>query len=395
MPRLERYASVFIIVIALIVDRNIMFVRGLQNLRYKLSSCQCIVRNRRFAAAKKLRNTPESSREYDSITKQVLTVSERAAKVAEKGADWDKWTYGTFAISPTSPYNDPVDDGLQSGNQKQSASSSKSGSHVGFDPLWSCLSEDELQKAVSILTPYVTDERQQKFEKVLSTRTQSVRFVFENPSNANNVWAALRTLDSFGLQFTDMIFNDESYICQWRKGTMGAALGSQKWMTMFQHADTNKCLLGLKEQGYTIIASDLQAESLQSDKINWKSLLSKSSSNSISPRVDDDLKVAIVMGNESDGISPAARQLADHLLYIPMRGFAESLNLSVAVAVLCAQLDNQSMLRADLPEMWKQRILMTWLARTVRSSETHLKRAGIEVPYTSMYERIGGFSTKP
>jgi len=178
---------------------------------------------------------------------------------------------------------------------------------------------------------------------------------------------------------------------------MGAALGSQKWMTMFQHYDTEKCLLGLKEQGYTIIASDLQAESLQSDKINWKSLRSKSSSTSATSQSDnaEDLKVAIVMGNESNGISPAARRLADHLVYIPMRGFAESLNLSVAVAVLCAQLDNQSMLRADLPEIWKQRILMTWLARTVRSSGTHLKRAGIDIPYSSMYERIGGFSTKP
>lgn len=330
--------------------------------------------------------------------------TERDVVVPMDPPSWDKWEYGTFPVVGINSIvtsieacgdhavlkkkvarkitmNQYDDEEWKEFNQKSL-----------FDPLWGCLSDDQVSKAIEALEPLATDTRKDKMTTVIAQRTDHVRFIFENPSNANNVWAALRTLDSFGIQFVDLIFNNETYICEWRKSTMAAALGSQKWMSLKQHSKTSDCLLHLKEKGYKIIASDLHASSLDSNRIDWNRLTRQSSDLETEQSPS---KIAIVMGNENTGITQATRDLADHLLYIPMKGFAESLNLSVAVAVLCTQLDQQSMLKANLNPSVKDRVLLTWLARTVRGSKKILQRENIEVPYKSLYERIHNVTSRP
>jgi hypothetical protein len=39
--------------------------------------------------------------------------------------------------------------------------------------------------------------------------------VYENPSNANNVWASLRTFDAYGIQFIDVIMQVEFAQLYW------------------------------------------------------------------------------------------------------------------------------------------------------------------------------------
>ena len=61
-----------------------------------------------------------------------------------------------------------------------------------------------VREAIAALAPFVTEARRATFERVLSQRSQSCRVLFERPSNPNNVWACLRTIDSFGLQHVDV-----------------------------------------------------------------------------------------------------------------------------------------------------------------------------------------------
>lgn len=318
--------------------------------------------------------------------------------VSEK---WNQWDYGSFpvrkksnkhAIPKVSQRAQPVEKVIYTDKEKADFKKASN-----FDPLWTYMSDDDVVKAAELLRPLVSAERQLKFNNVLASRTQQVRFVFENPSNANNIWAALRTLDSFGVQFVDIVFNDAAYISEWRKGTMGAALGSQKWMTLKQHDNTQLCFSQLKAEGYTVVASDLHAESLSSDRIDWKNLTAKVhgiDGDQTTPSLLEKGKIAIVMGNEGDGISSSARESADYLMHIPMRGFAESLNLSVAVAVLCAQLDGQGMLSGTLAESTRNRILLTWYARTVRGSKEILRREKFSLPFTTVYDSINNVSTR-
>ena len=85
------------------------------------------------------------------------------------------------------------------------------------------LSPEIVQQSIDILSPYVQDRRMERIDKVLSQRTRHTRFLFENPSNPSNVWACLRTLDSFGIQYVDVIVNSDMY-------TGKAAVGQKKGM---------------------------------------------------------------------------------------------------------------------------------------------------------------------
>jgi hypothetical protein len=73
------------------------------------------------------------------------------------------------------------------------------------------LSPETIQRSIDILTPYIQPRRLERIEQVLSSRTKHTRFLFENPSNPSNVWACLRTLDSFGIQYVDVIIDSSLY----------------------------------------------------------------------------------------------------------------------------------------------------------------------------------------
>lgn len=106
-------------------------------------------------------------------------------------------------------------------------------------------------------------------------------------------------------------------------------------------------------------------------------------------------KIVIVMGNEETGITNTMRENADGLFYIPMKGFAESLNLSVASAVMCAVLDAKGVLFPDMDRTTKNRIMLTWMLRSVKGSLPILRRAGLNIVGNSRYNKIGNITTNP
>lgn len=280
-----------------------------------------------------------------------------------------------------------------------------------LDPMWSHISDEAILKGIQVLEQFISNERKQKFDSLLSNRTQSFRFVFENPSNPNNVWAALRTFDAFGIQNVDIVLNNtntkisetivdcgggksDNLKFGSRKGTMNSALGAQKWLTLREHNDSANCIRHLKEQGYLIYATDIHSGAIALTDINWNAECDvKKCEVSTTP-----LKVAIVMGNELTGISNEMKKLADKSFYIPMKGFAESLNLSVACAVICTTLQCHRQLNGDLDPLTRNRILFSWLTRTVKGSMGILRRyeiQGIRASDNSVFNSIGSTTTRP
>lgn len=258
---------------------------------------------------------------------------------------------------------------------------------LAHDPLWAHLSDEQVAGCMAALQPHMSDERNKRFDQVIGSRTDNVRWVFENPGNLNNVWAALRTLDSFGVQFVDIIIDRKHTGSEERERhrSMSTALGSQKWLTLRQHSSTASCLTALRDSGHAILCTDLHDTSLCLPDVQWDEITGSAGGR----------KVAIVMGNERSGISAAARQLAAHSLYIPMKGFAESLNLSVACAVICATLASKQMLPGNLPVGLRNRVQLTWLARTVKGSPAILRRHGYPVHGDGVYNSIGGVTSRP
>lgn len=299
---------------------------------------------RPFSSKKQIQN--ERKKDADST----LSISESDS--------FSNWEYGTFCYGK---------------HTKMDKSP-----HQVEDFLWNELDDNHVNECINVLKTFCNDQRVTKLESVLDNRTEYVRMVYENPANPNNVWAALRTLDSFGVQNVDIVMEQFHYQKGWRRATMVSAMGAQKWLSLQQHYNTGDMIKQLRDDGYRIIATDLGPRSKPISEIDWKS----------SP-------CAIVMGNELTGISDEVRAAADETFYIPMKGFAESLNVSVAAAVLLSALDNQNVLKPGINEKDKSRILLTWLARSVPGSLAVLRREGYSITGNSLYPPIGKFTTKP
>jgi tRNA G18 (ribose-2'-O)-methylase SpoU len=288
---------------------------------------------------------------------------------------WETFNYGSFnrATSPTKKQREFLH-----------VLSTESPPKETMDPEWKQLTDDEIERGIKVLETYVTDDRKAKMDRVLSQRTSAARIVFENPSNANNAWAALRSMDSFGIQYCDIITDSTVYVNKHRRGTMHQALGSQKWMSLKQHSSTQKCLDGLIKDGYRIAVTDIHhPKSIPMNQVKW-----------------NEQKTAIVLGNELKGISDIARDRADIHFYLPLKGFAESLNVSAFCACLCENLEQSGILDPGhplgvIPDQDKSRIYLTWLARTAPGAIPLLKREGLDIQCERLYETIAGFTTKP
>lgn len=106
-------------------------------------------------------------------------------------------------------------------------------------------------------------------------------------------------------------------------------------MTLRQFGSTEEAIRVLREEeGCLIYASDLNPASMDVRNLNWDVDIEQVSSN------DDYIQrpICVVMGNEDRGISAKMRELADETFYLPMCGFAESFNLSVATAITLAHM---------------------------------------------------------
>lgn len=315
--------------------------------------------------------------------------------------DWSHWEFGSFTTR-TRRTSEQTNADRSAQNKKNNANK-----YCNIDNEWSYLSDAQVEKGIQALMASSTPGRVSKLESVLDDRTSNVRFIFEDPHNPNNLWAALRTADSFGIQFVDIIVNEGHSPAAMQK-SMVQALGSQKWLSLTQHTSTGSCLQALKRQGYHVIASDLSPSSKPLGSIQWGDSTPDASTRS-SPcghpatvesearPTSSEFKIAVVMGNEKSGISDDMRSQADELFYLPMKGFAESFNLAAASAITCAYLDAMHVLVPSLTPSLKRRILLTWLARSVDGSMPLLRKAGLEVGNNRKppYAVVCGVSAKP
>ena len=149
------------------------------------------------------------------------------------------------------------------------------------------------------------------------------------------------------------------------------ALGTSLWLSIHrrdQGENNTPATLGeLKAQGYRIVSTVPTQDAV--------------------PLPDFDLtagKVALVFGNERDGISESARKLTDEYLTIPMVGFAESFNISVSAAVILSHLTQQlrmSDLPWQLPREELTELRLKWVRRSAKRADE------LEQEYYRRYQR--------
>jgi tRNA (guanosine-2'-O-)-methyltransferase len=85
----------------------------------------------------------------------------------------------------------------------------------------------------------------------------------------------------------------------------------------------------------------------------------------------------LFFGTEKEGLSPEVLEEADAALYIPMFGFTESLNISVAAAIVLHQLSNRlrhSLLPWRLTEAEILEKRFEWTRKTIRAADEIIAR---------------------
>ena len=168
--------------------------------------------------------------------------------------------------------------------------------------------------------------------------------------DVGNVSAILRTADGFGIQRVHAIDSAGKY-----KRSKRTTRGADKWVDRYRWESTEACFEHLRGDGYRIIAADVGHDAV--------------------PISEADLtdRCAVVFGNELDGLSASARNGADAVVTVPMEGFAESFNISVAAAVALYEVHRQRVARygasGDLSSEARSRIRAVWYAKTVTNSK--------------------------
>ena len=160
----------------------------------------------------------------------------------------------------------------------------------------------------------LTPERAAIFRQVLARRCGRLVVVLEECHDPHNATAVLRTCDCFGLHRVHVVAGRSAF-----KVNSRISQGSHRYLDVRVHADIAEAYADLRADGFTILVSDLAAEAV----VGPDRLATRLAAGPL----------ALVFGSEGFGISDAARSGADGSFLIPMAGFAQSLNLSVSVAV--------------------------------------------------------------
>ncbi len=168
------------------------------------------------------------------------------------------------------------------------------------------------------LETYLTPERKRRLREVLDLRTRHIAVVLDGVFQAHNVSAALRSCDAFGVQDVHLVAPQEDL-----RLSSDVAAGSDKWLSIRRWkgaAARQNCLERLREQGMRVVVTSV-------------------TQNAQTPAtLDLSRPLALVIGNEAYGVSQVFEEAADARLHIPLFGFVESLNLSVACALCLSEL---------------------------------------------------------
>ena len=162
---------------------------------------------------------------------------------------------------------------------------------------------------MAALEPLLTEERRARIDAVLASRSLAVTAVLDRLVDPHNVSAVLRSADAFGVQRVHVIESTEPF-----RATSRVALGADRWVDVIRHSTSAECVRALRAGGHRIFVASMEG--------------------AVAPEaLAEEPRIAIVFGNEHSGVSQELRELADGTYAIPMRGFVQSLNVSVAAAI--------------------------------------------------------------
>ncbi|HMB01302.1 MAG TPA: RNA methyltransferase, partial [Spirochaetota bacterium] len=170
-------------------------------------------------------------------------------------------------------------------------------------------------------THNITAGRQQLIRKISMERTRYLSIALEDIYQPHNAAAVLRSCDCLGIQDIHIMETRNQY-----RSAPGVEMGAGKWLDLYKYNgndNVKQCFSALHSKGYRIAAMVCEPDAQPLTEVSL------------------DTPLAVVMGTEEQGLSPAAVAGADLKLTLPMYGFTRSFNVSVCAALTLYALVNR------------------------------------------------------
>lgn len=163
----------------------------------------------------------------------------------------------------------------------------------------------------------MTPERFRRLQAILARRQPDLTVLMDRVHKPHNFSAVLRTCDAVGV-FRAHVVPTEDFAASHH-----TAGGSNRYVHVARHPGLQDALGSLRAGGATIVAAHPTG-----DAMDFRA-------------VDYTRPTAVLLGTELEGLSKAAVAAADRRVAIPMVGAVESLNVSVAAALILYEAQRQ------------------------------------------------------
>ena len=193
-----------------------------------------------------------------------------------------------------------------------------------------------------------TEERLARIDDSLSRKQPTLQVMLDNVHSSQNLSAVIRSADAVGV--LDIYYSTKDNETPRIHKTI--TQGAHRWTHRHRMDDADKVafLKQKKEQGFQVVVTHLEARAVSYREIDYTK------------------PTLLVMGNEKEGVSSEVIAQADEVIIIPMQGMVQSLNVSVATALILyeaqRQLENAG--RYDTPQISlkkREEIKAAWVYR--------------------------------
>ena len=222
---------------------------------------------------------------------------------------------------------------------------------------WKLATLKEKQKLYSQMLEELSPNKRQLFDTKIKTRTRHFSLALEDMMKSQNASALMRTADAFGIHRIDIYDKNERF-----NVSAGISKGVEKWLdsnffNSYDDGGVAEWVSRLKATGRKLYVTTLDKNAVPLSQI------------------DPTVPATICFGNEQEGASAELISLADKTMYIPMKGFVESFNVSVSCGIVLHHLTlgmEEAGISRGLDEEDALNTKINWALRTIPNPQRFL-----------------------
>ena len=207
--------------------------------------------------------------------------------------------------------------------------------------------DEQVERIVRIFEPLVQGRRRERIQAVIDARLDCVTVAFDAPHDPHNGAAVIRSCEAFGVQTLHVVERRESFLA-----ASSVARGAEKWIDVVCYKEASAAIAKLREGGRSLVAAHPDGDLLPEDLAGIPSF-------------------ALILGNERDGIADDLAAACDRRVKVPMRGFIDSLNVSVTAAIVLGAATRGR--KGDLDAKTRRRLYARALYLSVPRAERYLE----------------------